>query len=892
MIRLGKRWSCEYNHYVTTLLPTKFYLPPVPARFVARPQLLEKLDEALSCRLTLISAPAGAGKTTLVSAWVQSVHNKGVSIGWLSLDDADNSPMRFLENLLGCLEEGGVVIETVTPPSEREAQVQVEFVLADFIRGLITLKREVVLILDDYHLIQNLEVHYTLEYLLVHSPPRLHIMILTRSDPPLELARLRVAGQLVELRMDHLRFSAQEAAAFLKKAAGIQLTDGDVAALNERTEGWIAGLQMAAISMRGREDVAAFVAAFAGSHRFVFDYLLEQVLNHQTPEVRGFLLKTSMLERLSAPLCDAIVETGGSARNLLDILERSNLFLVPLDDERGWYRYHHLFADLLKLMLEQTYPGLSVELNRRACRWHESHGMLPDALHHAMSSGDMQLVAQVVSANVLVLVEHAELMPVLLRMDAVPREQRAHLPWLGIAHAWSLAYTGQMERSGAALMLAEQQSETLTNDERDRLMGHIAAVRAYSAWVYGNQQEAVDLAGQAARLLPVDEIAVRALNLSTLGNALTQYSANPDAVEVLEQALALSRQAGQSHVLMAAASALAYAYISLGRLRKAYELCAEAIAIAVASQRRGGQMLSAASSAYAMMASILSEMGEIEESIQNARTGLALSEHWGQIDTMLLCLLNLANSLSLACDTAAAQQMLQRARKLAQKVSPWFVLNVDQVELRILLDAGEIDQAAHLVTEIGAGLTAPMEVHWLVKQNRLDEALTLLERALPKALENPSLETVRLGISQSLAFYMKKDEARALQALRQTLALAEPEYLVSAFVREGAAMENLLRLALARSFSPRFVRLLLSAFETQRKPKPTPMIETLIEPLSERELEVLQHLNSYLSTQEIAEFLVVSANTVRTHIKNIYGKLGVHGRSSAVRRAKELGLLV
>jgi LuxR family maltose regulon positive regulatory protein len=314
MIRLGKRWSCEYNHYVTTLLPTKFYLPPVPARFVARPQLLEKLDEALSCRLTLISAPAGAGKTTLVSAWVQSVHNKGVSIGWLSLDDADNSPMRFLENLLGCLEEGGVVIETVTPPSEREAQVQVEFVLADFIRGLITLKREVVLILDDYHLIQNLEVHYTLEYLLVHSPPRLHIMILTRSDPPLELARLRVAGQLVELRMDHLRFSAQEAAAFLKKAAGIQLTDGDVAALNERTEGWIAGLQMAAISMRGREDVAAFVAAFAGSHRFVFDYLLEQVLNHQTPEVRGFLLKTSMLERLSAPLCDAIVETGGSAQ--------------------------------------------------------------------------------------------------------------------------------------------------------------------------------------------------------------------------------------------------------------------------------------------------------------------------------------------------------------------------------------------------------------------------------------------------------------------------------------------------------------------------------------------------------------------------------------------------
>ena len=873
-----------------SLLLTKFYLPPAPAGFVARPRLFEKLDEALAHRLTLVSAQAGSGKTTLVSAWAQLERKKGTAIVWLSLDEADNAPQRFMEYLVACFEEGGAKLDLAMLPGN-DRQVLAENFLPDIIHGLAPLKREFVLILDDYHLIHNQEIHTALGYLLEHMPPCLHIVMMTRSDPPLELARLRVAGQLAEVRMAQLRFSTQEAAAFLKAAGGVYLAETDVVALNTRAEGWIAGLQLAAISLRGREDIQAFITAFAGSHRFVFDYLLEEVLNQQTPQVREFLLKTSLLERLSAPLCDAVAEAGGAARSLLDELERANLFLTPLDDERNWYRYHHLFSDLLRVLLEQTYPGMAEELHRRACRWYEAQAMIPEALHHALAAGDMEWAVRLVSANVLALVEHAELAPVLLRMDAAPRELREASPWLGIAHAWALAYTGQMERARAALTRADRQLDRLPDDERDRAAGHIAAVRAYAAWVHGSQQAAVDLAESAAHLLPGEEIAVRALNLTTLGNSLNQYEADPRSVDVLEQAVVLAQQAGQSHVFMLAASALAYAYSGLGRLHKAYAVCMEAIETAEAYQLRTSQPFPSAASVFAELAGILGEWGDTERSIQVARKGLALSELWGQTDSNMFCLLRMANALSLAHDFEAARQVLPRARKTAQKVSPWFVLNVDQVELGIWLDAGDLHHASRSAHEQRKTLPISLETRLLVKQSRLDEALSILERALPDALLNPSLQTVRLGVSQSMALYLKKDHAGALSALKMTLELAEPEKRVATFVREGDVMEKLLHLARGKSITPEYTRRLLEAFEARRKPIMAPSAETLIEPLSEREMEILKMLDGPLSTPEIAAQLVVSANTVRTHIKNIYSKLGVHGRSGAVRRAKELGLM-
>jgi LuxR family maltose regulon positive regulatory protein len=882
---------------MTSLLPTKFYLPPVPPEFVARPQLLDKLDQALLHRLTLISAPAGAGKTALVSAWVPVARKKGVIIGWLSLDENDNLPVRFMEYLLGCLEEGGAQLGSVmfTPASAEQASIYEG--LTEFIRDLMNVKQEMVIILDDYHLIQVPEIHELLGYLLEHIPPRLHVLLLTRSDPPLELARLRVAGQLLELRMEQLRFSLQEASIFIKKSAGVHLSEADLTALNARTEGWIAGLQMAAISLRGRQEVSSFVAAFTGSHRYVFDYLLEQVLNQQTPEVRQFLLKTSVLEQLSAPLCDAVARTGGTARRLLDTLERANLFLAPLDDERIWYRYHHLFADLLKLLLEQEQPGLAAELHRRASSWYEDQGMIPEAFQHALSANDMGLAARLVSENVLALVEHAELTPILLRMEATQGGRGHILPegdgssWLGVAHAWALAYTGQMERARVALSLAEQRLDGLAADERDRIAGHIASVRAYAAWVNGNQQAALDLAETAVRLLPADEVAVRALTLTTLGNALGQYKANPRAVEVLEQATALAQQAGQSHVYMLAVSALAFSLTIFCRLHQAHSVCLEAIEVAEAFQQRNGRPLPAAASVYSMLASILSNWGQTQASLQIARKGLALSELWGQADTIMICLLGLADGLSLADEFEAAQQTIQRARKLAQNISPWFVLNVDEAEINIWLDANDIQYATQVAREASTSLSNWLLARLLVKQKRLDEALSLIERALAEATQTPTLGSVRLSVHQASAFYLSNDEPRALEALERTLEQAGPENLVLPFLREGQVMERLLQRAQAKSISPKFSRQLLTAFQGRRQPRLVLKDEVYIEALSERELEVLQLLNSHLSVPEISGELFVSANTVRTHIKNIYGKLGVHRRSMAVVRGRELGLL-
>lgn len=874
---------------MTLLLPTKFYPPPVPAGFVARPQLLEKLDEALARRLTLVSAPAGAGKTVLVSAWAYGIRQSGVAaFGWLSLDEADNAPGRFWEYLVACLEEGGVGLDSgsiLQKNGETGSGMQVP---AGLVRELLNLKGELILILDDYHLIQNKEIHAALGNLLEHAPPRLHLVLLTRSDPPLELARLRVLGQLAEIRMEHLRFSAGEAARFLEKAAGVQLSEADLALLNTRTEGWVAGLQMAAISLRGQNDAGPFVAAFAGSHRFVFDYLLEQVLNRQTPEIREFLLKTSLLERFCAPLCAAVAETD-NARRFLNSLERENLFLVPLDDERGWYRYHHLFADLLKLLLKQDYPGLADELHRRASNWYEAQGLIPESLGHALSAGDLELAARLVSANALALVEQTELAPILLRLEAAPHAVRYSQPWLGVAHAWALAYAGQMEQAGAVLAYFEDQPAGFADE---RLCGHLAAARAYIEWVNGNQTGSITAAEQAERCLPREEIAVRALNLTTLGNALIQKNNHLSrAVEVLEQAVTLARQAGKSHVLMLAATALAYTCASLGRFHQAHLICLEAIKAADAHQQRHGQPLPAVASAYAVLSIILSEWGEVEKSIQAARKGLSLSELWGQADTTMMCLLQLANSLSLAGEAEAARQVIWRARHLGQKVSPWFVLNVAQIETRLWLDVGDARQAALMAENILADSAASLEVRLRIHQNQPDDALALLEKTLPGQFQAPTLETARLLSLRALALFLKNDERSALAALKQAFELARDENRILPFIRDGEPMEKLLRRALAKSLCPEFTRKLLSAIEAQRKPIPAHADKTLIEPLSERELEILSLLDGPLSTPEIAEKLFVSANTVRTHIKNIYVKLDAHGRSGAVKRAQELGLL-
>jgi LuxR family maltose regulon positive regulatory protein len=888
-----------YNEIVATLLPTKFYVPPTPASFVSRSHLLDLLSEALCHRLTLVSAQAGAGKTTLVSAWAQSIRKQGVAVGWFSLDDADNDPRVFLDYLVACLEDAGVSIESIVPALGGGQPDELQLLLGNVIRAILLLKREVVLILDDYHLIQNKAVHAAVGFLMDRAPQRLHLMILTRADPPLELARFRVSGQLVEIRMEHLRFSTGEADELLQRAAGVELAQEDVAALNNRTEGWAAGLQMAAISMRGRTDVSAFVSAFAGSHRFVFDYLLEQVLDRQPPDVRDFLLKTSVLDRFSAPLCDAAVGTSGAARGMLEALERANLFLIPLDDERGWFRYHHLLSDLLKLILEQEYPGLSTELHHRASHWFESQGLLSESLHHALIAGDTELVAHIVSSNVLFLVENDEAAKMLRQIEAVPIDEVIARPWLGIARAWALG-AAQVQKSKEILDAVEGcLADLADSNEAHRLTGHIAAARAYVFSLEGDRDRTVEQARLAEDLLPTDEIAVRAMNLTIWGDIRTDdRKHDPRALPMLERAFALAVQAGKPHVAMTAAAAIASAYLHLGRFHEIERVCREALSIADGYEQRYQRPLSATATVYALLARVMTEWGENEQAVELARKGLLLSERWGQVDAEVTCLNYLGRALALANDWEQARRVCQRGDELAERISPWsyqssFIFNLSSLLDSDAPEAQKTAEARRLVEKSGVPHTELLRARLWLRDGHPDEALAALEEHYSRMKGRPSFDHPWIHGLRALAYQAKGEEKRALASLREALELGEPENRIATFLREGAPMEALLRLARAKSNSPRFIDRLLAAFEAQRKHKPRPMpaMDALIEPLSQRELEVLRYLDGPLSTPEIAETLVVSANTVRTHIKSIYGKLGTHGRSAAVRRAHELSIL-
>jgi LuxR family maltose regulon positive regulatory protein len=873
-------------------LTTKFFTPLLREDYVARPRLLRQVKDNLQHNLILISAPAGFGKTTLLSEWVRANKNSRMQrYAWLSLDNKDNAPVRFWSYVIHALQTVKAGLgKAALARLENPDPAPIEQLLIILLNEIAQLDQHLTLILDDYHVIESPEIHQGMIFLIEHLPSTLQLILATRIDPPWPLARWRARQWFLELRQSDLRFTFEETAAFLKQAMKLDLNSNDVATLENRTEGWIAGLQMAALSLQNHENPSGFIQSFTGSHRFFLDYLLEEVLDRQPPEIRNFLLKTSILKRLSGSLCNSVMAIPNS-QAVLAALDQKNLFLIPLDEHRQWYRYHHLFADLLNIMLEQAHPGLAAELHRRASDWFSAQGMILEALDHALSAGEMELAARLVSANVLALVEHAELAPILQQVENTPHEQRDAQPWLGVAYAWALAYSGQIERAKTALTLAEKRLKTLPQTTRDQIAGHIAAVRAYAAWVHGSQDQAVELADQAADLLLPNETTVRALNLTTLGNSLNQYAASQRSVEALEQAVGLARQVEQSHVFMPAASGLAHAYIVLGRLHKAHEICLEAIELAEAHQRRSGQPIYAAASVYAELSATLVEWGECKPALQAARQGFTLAECWAQADTILLCLLSQITALSCAQEFEAAEQVVVRARKLARSISPWFVATVDMVETSFWLDVGDTLRATRVAHDAVGDLPVWVQSRLLLAQNRLEEALSLLGQALPGSRTNPTLETVRLGALQSLGLFLQTDEKSALTTLKWTLEIAAPENQVFTFVRLGEMMETLLRRALAKSICPVFTRQLIASSEARGKPRSLLVAEGLIEPLSARELEILALLDGPLSTPEIAGQLFISTYTVRAHIKNIYSKLGVHGRSGAVKKAKELGLL-
>jgi LuxR family maltose regulon positive regulatory protein len=896
------------------LLTAKLYVPPVRPDLVPRAHLFERLDEGLSLgrKLTLVSAPAGFGKTTLVSAWAARF---GRPVAWLSLDEGDNDPVRFLAYLAAALQTVGVVLD-------EEASTAADEALLTMLVNQANTVAPFVLVLDDYHFITAQPVHDALTFLLDHLLGTMHLVIATRADPPLPVARLRGRGQLTELRLTDLRFTPDEAAQFLERAMGLILAAEDVAALAVRTEGWIAGLQMAALSLQGKDDVSRFVAAFTGSNRYILDYLLEEVLRRESEQVQAFLLQTSILDRLCGPLCDTVardwrLEIDGAespisdlqSQTVLEYLESANLFVVPLDERREWYRYHRLFADLLHQRLHQTHPERVPVLHRRASVWYEESGLAAEAIDHALAAEDFERAAGLIEANAEATLMRGEVSTFLRWIDALPDGLVRARPTLCVSYAWMLLWQGHsLKRIESLLRDAEEGDECV--------LGRATALRGLIAGLGGKTERTVELCRLALEQLPEGDQFVRPLALWLLRAIELAGGGGKIDMRALDDVLRMSQRAGNVMLSVMIACNRAEILMRQGQPHEAAATYQQAVDLTTDTR---GRRIPIAGQALVGLGELSREWGDFDAAERYLVEGIELTEQWTEVGP-LEAYIALARVRWARGDMESAWGALRKAQELAVQYD---VTELDDLSVALFrawmwISQGDLEPARRWAEERGLFefIDAPLQervsdsydlrmrkyellvlARLLIVQARADEALKLLASLIPAAewRGRPAL-LIEIYALQALADQARGDLDRALDALKRALSLAEPRGYVGIFAGEGEPMRVLLREAVkrgvVRDIAVEYVNDLLAALGVkEREAFTAPSPAVLAEPLSERELEVLQLLNTHLSSTEIAEQLCISANTVRYHIKNIYGKLDVHSRSDAVQRARELGLL-
>jgi LuxR family transcriptional regulator, maltose regulon positive regulatory protein len=880
----------------TPILATKLYIPPLRPHVVLRPRLLERLNEGLHRKLTLISAPAGFGKTTLLSAWVAGCDQQ---VAWLSLDKGESDPTLFLTYLVAALQtiaptigEGvsGVLQSPQPPPTES--------ILTALLNESTAIPDNFFLVLDDYHVIDAKAVDQALTFLLDHLPPQMHLVIATREDPALPLARLRVGGYLTEVRAVDLRFTPSEAAAFLTQVMGLTLSAEDITALEARTEGWIAGLQLAAISMQGHKDTTSFIKSFTGSHHFVMDYLVEEVLGQQPESIQNFLLRTSILDRLCGSLCDAVLlDATASGRETLEYLERANLFLVPLDNERRWYRYHHLFAELLRQRLHQSTassPGDErdgvAELHRRASQWYEDHGLEMEAFHHAVAANDVARAERLIEGKGMPLQFRGAMISVLNWLESLPTTILDARPSLWVTYASALTMTGQpissveekLQAAEAALQEAEPDGKT-----RD-LVGQIAAIRAMLAIPQRQTETLIAQSRRALEYLYPDNLPVRTSATWTLGLAYQFQRDHVRASRAYTEVIAAAQVSGNIMLTIGATTCL-------GQVQEAENQ----LSLAARSYRRGLQLagdppLPAVCEMYLGLARILYEWNDLDAAQEHGQQSLQLARQLATVDTPAACELLLARLKLARGDVAGAAALVAQADQFVREHN--FVSRMPEVaaaQVLILLHQGHLVAAAHLA-QANALPISQARVH--LAQGDPSTALAVLSPLRQKMeAEGWQDERLKVMVLQAVALQAHGEKDQAVQLLCDALALAAPGGFIRLFVDEGPPMAHLLSAAAALGRMPDYTGKLLAACEAEEhKSEDTsyqPPAQPLIEPLSPRELEVLQLIAQGRSDQEISERLFLALSTVKGHNRKIFGKLQVQRRTEAVARARELGLL-
>jgi LuxR family maltose regulon positive regulatory protein len=922
----------------------------VRPELVSRPRLIERLNAGRDCKLTLISAPAGFGKTTLVAEWVRGLHKAEAAdrIAWLSLDEDDNDLARFLVYMIAALRTietntGKGVLSQIRSPQPPPA----EEILTVLINELVAIPDRTILILDDYHLIDDQRIHDALSFLLARLPHQMHLIIATREDPDLPLARLRARGQLIELRAADLRLTSSEAAEFLNQGMGLDLLAEDIAALETRTEGWIAGLHLAAISMRRREDVTGFVRSFTGSHRFVLDYLVEEVLERQPESIQTFLLQTTILDRLTGALCDAVcfgvAETPGSSSGtavlrgvperptgqdkgqaILEALDRANLFIVPLDDERHWYRYHHLFADLLRQRLRQVHPEWIATLHQRASAWLEQNGFADEAVEHALRAGDLVRAASLMEKHADAAWRRGEHAKLRNWLDTLPLEAIRAKPRLCVYHTWYLFLGGHQEEAEQALQACEEMLEAspdlatgtfgsgqLSAADRQLMRGRAAVIRAFIATYIGDVPAIIRHARYALDSLPEQDLTWRRDAALALGDAQgfrgdlgSAYTARLEAAEA-------SRSAGDTVFSLLAHLKVAITLREQGRLQRTIELCQEQLEFA---SQCGLMRASVPGGFLAIWGEVLVEMGDLEGGLDLVNRGMELTERRGE--TLVtgwgyLCLARVLYSTGDRTGVAAVAKKVESAREL--QIPPWVAAEMAAWKARSWLARGKLTAASRWASQRGmldGGQPKKVDTfdffslnafavlaRILLAQEQWDEALRLASRLLEVAEAGGRISKVIEILSlQAMAAQANRNTRLALAAIEKALTLAEPEGFAQTFVDEGLPMARLLNEAASHGIAPDYIGRLLAGFSgvepEQTGPSETRTPEpSLFEALSERELEVLQLIANGLTNQEIASRLFLSLNTVKAHTRNLYGKLGVHSRTQAVARARVLRIL-
>lgn len=895
-----------------SILLTKLFIPRARPKLVSRPRLVNHINDGLHRQLTLISAPAGFGKTTLVMEWLlnSDLFSQSNGIGWFSIDETDNDPILFFIYICTALNRiSGIkqnpcagalaLMESPSPPP-------VETILSMLINEVALIEDRIILVLDDFHLIDNQEIMKSMTYLLDNQPDNFHLIITTREDPFFPLSRLRSRDQITEIRAADLRFTAGEVNEFLINVMELQLSDEESRVLEIRTEGWITGLQLAAISLRGQKDTRNFINRFSGNNRLVLDYLIEEVVNQQPDEIQSFLLKTSILNRLSGPLCNAV--TGEeSGQKILELLDHSNLFIIPLDNKRLWYRYHHLFADLLRQILYRTAKDELNSLHQKAGDWYTRNDFPDQAIEHLFKAEDYHRAIHLIEEQADDCWTRGEHSKLQYWLETLPEELLLSNPNLCVFQAWEQYANGQQDAAEEILQTLEKLdlSEVLKHEtERMKIQGRMAAIRAFLVTDKGNLAAIKQYAQQALDYLPEDDIYWRNAASIPLGDVYYLAGHVEDAAQIRLETFETSKAIGNIYMEIFAGMKYCITLRQQGKFNRIKEICRQQM---IQAEENGLSLLPLTGWILSEWGEALAEQGDLEQAIKKTREGSELAKG-GHIGMYQWCNLRRITALYSSQHFAGVEAIIKEVEEFDQdKLPPWIVTEMKARQLRLWLAQGKHEETSQWLAEQGLEVTGKPDrsneweylvlVRFLITTGHPSDTLDLLDRLYTNANERGHISRVIEILNlQALAMQAAGDTQQALNALEQSLNLAGPRGFLYTFINEGPSMARLLHDALSRNLSREYVHKLLNYFpvEQPKMNRQQQMISQgseLIELLTDRELDVLRLIAAGLSRQEIASKLFVSVNTIKTHARNIYQKLGVNNQIQAVSKARNLGLL-